>query len=179
MRIQTVPPLCNSDKAVGATDLRLTRDQKDRTMMKKQTNDTIQILNLSQRLLGFVAIVGLAVVMLTKTTADAQVAGSTTLGVTVEEIKVVMLGWSAKKKIMGKSVYNDNKEKIGSVEDLIITPDRGISYAIIGVGGFLGIKKHDVAIPVNQFKGGDQDRIILPGATKDALKAMPKFEYNK
>jgi sporulation protein YlmC with PRC-barrel domain len=147
-----------------------------RTMMKKQTDDTIQILNLSQRLLGFFAIVGLAIVMLTKTTADAQVAGSTTLGVTTDEIKVVMLGWSAKKKILGKSVYNDNKQKIGTVDDLIITPDRAISYAIIGVGGFLGIGKHDVAIPVNQFKA-DQNRIILPGATKDALKAMPKFEY--
>src|SRR6516164_501054 len=116
--------------------------------------------------------------MLTKTTADAQVAGSSTLGVTSEEIKVVYDGWSAKKKILGKSVYNDNKQKIGTVEDLIITPDRAISYAIIGVGGFLGVGKHDVAIPVNQFKG-DQGRIILPGATKDALKAMPTFEYAK
>jgi hypothetical protein len=62
------------------------------------------------------------------------------------------------------------------VDDLIITPDRAISYAIIGVGGFLGVGKHDVAIPVNQFKA-DQNRIILPGASKDALKAMPKFEY--
>ena len=57
-----------------------------------------------------------------------------------------------------------------------LSPDRAISYAIIGVGGFLGIGKHDVAIPVNQFKA-DQNRIILPGATKDALKAMRKFEY--
>ena len=144
--------------------------------MKKQTDDRIQILNLSQRLLGFFAVVALVVLMLTKTTADAQVAGSTTLGVSTDEIKLIALGWSAKKKILGKSVYNDNKQKIGTVDDLIITPDRAISYAIIGVGGFLGIKKHDVAIPVNQFKG-DQDRIILPGATKDALKAMPKFEY--
>ena len=68
------------------------------------------------------------------------------------------------------------KQKIGTVDDLIISPDRAISYAIIGVGGFLGIGKHDVAIPVNQFKA-DQNRIILPGATKDALKAMRKFEY--
>jgi hypothetical protein len=34
---------------------------------------------------------------------DAQVAGSTTVGVTVEELKVVALGWSAKKKILGKA----------------------------------------------------------------------------
>jgi sporulation protein YlmC with PRC-barrel domain len=108
----------------------------------------------------------------------AQVAGSTTMGITVEEMKVVALGWSAKKKIMGKAVYNDKNEKIGTVDDLIITPDKSVSYAIIGAGGFLGMGKHDVAIPVSQFKE-DKGRIVLAGATKDALKAMPKFEYAK
>jgi sporulation protein YlmC with PRC-barrel domain len=108
----------------------------------------------------------------------AQVAGSTTTGITVEEMKVVALGWSAKKKIMGKAVYNEKNEKIGTVDDLIITTDKSVSYAIIGAGGFLGMGKHDVAIPVSQFKE-DKGRIVLAGATKDALKAMPKFEYAK
>ena len=93
-------------------------------------------------------------------------------------MKVVAIGWSAKKKIMGKAVYNDNNQKIGVIDDLIVTPDRSLSYAIIGVGGFLGVGKHDVAIPVNQFKG-EGDKIVLPGGTKDALKALPKFEYAK
>ena len=69
-------------------------------------------------------------------------------------------------------------EKIGTVDDLIITPDKSVSYAIIGAGGFLGMGKHDVAVPVGQFKE-DKGRIVLAGATKDALKAMPKFEYAK
>lgn len=108
----------------------------------------------------------------------AQVAGSATLGVSIEELKMVVVGWSAKKKILGKAVYNDKNEKIGTVDDLIITPDKSVSYAIIGAGGFLGMGKHDVAIPVNQFKE-DKGRIVLAGATKDALKAMPKFVYAK
>jgi sporulation protein YlmC with PRC-barrel domain len=108
----------------------------------------------------------------------AQVAGSSTVGISVEELKVVALGWSAKKKILGKAVYNDKNEKIGVVDDLIITPDKSVSYAIIGAGGFLGMAKHDVAVPVGQFKE-DKGRIVLAGATKDALKAMPKFEYAK
>ena len=112
--------------------------------------------------------------------AGAQVAGSTTIGVSVEELKAVAIGWSAKKKILGKAVYNEKNEKIGVVDDLIITPDKSVSYAIIGAGGFLGIGKHDVAIPVGQFKEDkDKGRIVLAGATKDALKAMPKFEYAK
>lgn len=112
----------------------------------------------------------------------AAVAGSSSLGVTTEEVKVVAMGWSAKKKIMGKAVYNDKNEKIGVVDDLIVAPDRSLSFAIVGVGGFIGMGKHDVAIPVSQFKtekDKDKDKIVLPGATKDALKALPKFEYAK
>jgi hypothetical protein len=111
-------------------------------------------------------------------TALGQVAGSTTLGVTVEEQKVVAMGWSAKKHILGKGVYNNINERIGSVDDLIITPDRSVSYAIVGTGGFLGIDRHDIAIPVGQFKV-EGDKLMLPGATQDTLKALPKFEYAK
>jgi hypothetical protein len=57
-----------------------------------------------------------------------------------------------------------------------VSPDKSVSYAIIGAGGFLGVGRHDVAIPVNQLKE-DGGRFILAGATKDAIKAMPKFEY--
>ena len=119
-----------------------------------------------------------AVISMSAASAGAQVAGSTTIGVTKEEIKAVMEGWSAKKAILGKAVYNDKNEKIGTIDDLIITPDRSVSYAIIGAGGFLGIGKHDVAIPMSQLKL-EKDKFILPGATKEALKALPKFEYAK
>jgi len=119
-----------------------------------------------------------AVISMSAASAGAQVAGSSTIGVTKEEIKEVMQGWSAKKAILGKAVYNDKNEKIGTIDDLIITPDRSVSYAIIGAGGFLGIGKHDVAIPMSQLKL-EKDKFTLPGATKEALKAMPKFEYAK
>jgi hypothetical protein len=69
-------------------------------------------------------------------------------------------------------------EKVGQVYDIIIAPDRAVSYAIIAAGGFLGIDKHDVAIPANQFKMQD-GKIVLPGATKNAIKAMPEFKYAK
>ena len=42
----------------------------------------------------------------------------------------------------------------------------------------MGLGKHDVAIPVNQLKQQD-NKFVLPGATKDAIKALPKFEYAK
>lgn len=98
------------------------------------------------------------------------------LGITGDEVAVVAKGWSAKKQILGKAVYNDKKQKIGKVDDLIIAPDSAISYGIIGAGGFLGVNRHDVAIPAKQFKI-KKGKIILPGATEEALKALPKFEY--
>jgi len=108
----------------------------------------------------------------------AQVAGSTTTGVSPDEVKTLARGWSAKKQILGKPVYNDQDERVGEVEDLIVTPDKSLSYAIIGVGGFLGMGTYDVAIPVDQFQSSN-GKIVLPGVTKDTLKAMPPFQYAK
>ena len=125
---------------------------------------------------SLVALAVLAVILIGAGRGYGQVAGSTTLGVSVEELKAVAVGWSAKKQILGKPVYNGTNQKIGVVDDVIVTPDQSVSYAIIGAGGFLGLRKHDVAIPVAQFKD-DHGKFILPGATKDALKALPPFEY--
>ena len=106
--------------------------------------------------------------------AQTPVAG--TIGVTVEEGKILAKGWSIKKDILGMDVYNDANEKVGTVEDIIVTPEKATSYAIVGVGGFLGMGKRDVAIPVNQFKMANK-RIMLHGATKEALKNLPEFKY--
>ena len=51
-----------------------------------------------------------------------------------------------------------------------------LSYAIVSVGGFLGIGKRLVAIPVEQLRD-EKGKLILPGATKEALKALPEFQY--
>ncbi len=111
---------------------------------------------------------------------NAPVAGvaTATIGVTVEEAVIVAHGWSVKKQLLGKPVYNDKNEKIGKVEDIIVNPDKAVSYAIIGAGGFLGIAVHDVAIPANQFKITG-DKITLAGATKENVRAMPEFHYAK
>jgi len=110
--------------------------------------------------------------------AAAQVAGSTRLGVAVEEMKTVALGWSAKKQVLGQSVYNEQKQKVGTIDDLIIAPDTSVSFVIVGAGGFVGLGKHDVAIPVTQLSQ-QNGKFLLPGATKDAIRALPKFEYAK
>lgn len=111
----------------------------------------------------------------------APVAGRAPIGVTVVETEAIVLGWSAKRDLIGKTVVNDKNDKIGKVDDVIISPGKGNStpaapFAIIGVGGFLGIDKRDVAIPMDQLKVTNK-QLSLPGATKDALKALPPFVY--
>jgi hypothetical protein len=115
------------------------------------------------------------------TTPAAPVAGRAVLGVAVTEMDAIIAGWSVKRDVLNKTVINDKKEKIGKVSDIIITPNPDVklpaaTFAIIGVGRFLGLVKHDVAIPMEQLKLQD-GTLVLPGATKDALRALPPFEY--
>lgn len=98
------------------------------------------------------------------------------IGVIVSEITEIASGWCVKKSVLGKPVYNEMGEKIGSVDDLIIAPNKNLSYALIGAGGFSGIGKYDVEIPVSQItevKG----KLERKGATKESLKKMPPFKY--
>lgn len=107
------------------------------------------------------------------------VAGAATIiGVSVTEVAIVAQGWSIKKQLLGKEVVNDKNEKLGKVDDIIVNPEKALSYAIIGVGGFLGIGKRDVAIPINQLKL-EGDKFILPGASKEAIRSIPEFRYAK
>lgn len=76
---------------------------------------------------------------------------------------------------MGKSVYNENSEKVGDVTDVILTSDGQAAYFVIGAGGFLGLGQHDVAIPFDEVQPND-DKLTLRGYTKDQLKALPKVE---
>ncbi|MGZ7062348.1 MAG: PRC-barrel domain-containing protein [Candidatus Angelobacter sp.] len=122
-----------------------------------------------------------AIAQTTGAQANPPVAGATPLGVTVTEMEAVVVGWSAKRDLLGKTVTNDKKERIGKIDDIIVAPSSGskmphASVAIIGVGGFLGMGRHDVAIPTEQIRI-EGNNLVLPGASKDALKAVPEFQY--
>lgn len=81
-------------------------------------------------------------------------------------------------RLIGASVVNDKNERIGTIDDLIVSPQDQVLYAVISVGGFLGINRRLVAVPYSSLQVDDQGRkIVLPGATKDALSKMPEFHY--
>jgi PRC-barrel domain len=109
--------------------------------------------------------------------AWSQVAGgSTSIGVSVVESTQLAMGWSVTETLLGKNIFNEQGDKVGKVEDLIISPDRKLSYVIVGAGGFIGIGQHDVAVPVTQIENRS-GKLVMPGATKDQLKSMPVFVY--
>ncbi len=122
-------------------------------------------------------ILGSVMGMTNLTYADTST-GSGTIGVSPQESQGAALGWSAEKQILHKAVYNDDLKKIGAIEDIIISPEKSVSYAVIGVGGFLGMDRHDVLIPFNHLRL-DGNKLVLPGATKSALKGLPAFRYSR
>jgi sporulation protein YlmC with PRC-barrel domain len=98
--------------------------------------------------------------------------------VTERRVDVVQLaaGYRAS-KINGAAVFNRNKDKIGTVDDLIVAPnDRKSAYAILSVGGFLGMGSHLVAVPFDRLQISSK-QVMLPDATKDSLLALPEFRY--
>lgn len=81
-------------------------------------------------------------------------------------------------RMIGSAVLNDKNEKIGTVDDLIVSPNDRVLFAVLSVGGFLGINRRLVAVPYSELKLDNEGRkIILPGASKDALSNLPEFHY--
>jgi sporulation protein YlmC with PRC-barrel domain len=70
--------------------------------------------------------------------------------------------WRAS-KMVGLSVYNDSNESIGSINDMLTDKSGNIKAVVIGVGGFLGIGEHLVAVPLDKVKFVNEP-IVYTGA---------------
>ena len=55
-------------------------------------------------------------------------------------------------KLIGVDVYNDANEKIGDIEELIVDKSGKIEHVVLGVGGFLGMGEHYVAVSFDKLK---------------------------
>jgi len=101
-----------------------------------------------------------------------------TQGVQVLEVdvSVVAKGHRAS-KLIGSSVNNDKNEKVGTIDDIIIGRDR-VLFAVLQVGGFLGIGARMVAVPYQSLVIDDAGKKIeLPGATREALQKLTEFKH--
>ncbi len=79
-------------------------------------------------------------------------------------------------KVVGSTVYNEANETVGTIDDLIVTPADTVPFAVLSVGGFLGMGTKYVVVPYSQLEVVDK-KMVLRGATKDSLKGLPEFKY--
>jgi hypothetical protein len=80
-------------------------------------------------------------------------------------------------KVVGSTVVNETNQTVGTIDDLIVTPSEKVPFAVLSVGGFLGMGTKYVVVPFSSLQVKDK-QMVLPGATKDSLIALPAFKYN-
>jgi hypothetical protein len=84
--------------------------------------------------------------------------------------------------VIGLDVYNDNKQGVGQIIDILMNPDRQIQAYILSVGGILGIGEHYVAVIPSavqiSFSKTDKTWHASMNATPDQLKDAPEFRYS-
>ena len=78
---------------------------------------------------------------------------------------------------MGSTVVNEANETVGTIDDLIVVPSEKVPFAVLSVGGFLGMGTTYVVVPFSALDLNEK-RVLLRGATKDSLKGLPPFKYN-
>ena len=117
-----------------------------------------------------------ALLTLSLTTGTVWAQG-TEQSINANRVNVVQLatGYRAS-KIDGAPVFNRNKDQIGTIDDLIIGPNDPVPYAVLSVGGFLGMNTHLVAVPFSSLQIVNK-QVRMPDATKESLKALPEFKY--
>lgn len=98
---------------------------------------------------------------------------------TVELVKVDVqtlgAGYRAS-KVIGSNVLNDAQETIGQIEEILVSSNGKQPFAVLSIGGFLGMGTHMVVVPYESLRFADK-KVILPGGTKESLKMLPEFKY--
>ncbi len=84
--------------------------------------------------------------------------------------------WRAS-KIAGLSVYNEKNESVGSINDLLTDKSGNIKAVVIGVGGFLGVGEHLVAVPFDKVKFVSEP-VVYTGAANAPGAGAPKTSSN-
>jgi sporulation protein YlmC with PRC-barrel domain len=90
-------------------------------------------------------------------------------------------GDMAASALIGTKVRNANKESIGKIDDIYLDKDAKVTDVVVSVGGFLGVGSKDVAVKWSDLKLSRDDKsiVIMTSWTKDSLKAMPDYKYER
>ena len=124
----------------------------------------------------FIFIVAAALSGMLLIVADSRPVLSQAVRLVTVDVNTVAQGYRIS-KLTSSSVTNEKNEKIGSIDDFVIARNRSL-FAVLQVGGFLGIGGHLVAVPYDSLVIDDEgSKIQLPGASKDELKKLTEFKY--
>jgi sporulation protein YlmC with PRC-barrel domain len=84
-------------------------------------------------------------------------------------------------KYYKQSVYDQAKDKIGTVDDVVLGDNGQVTGLIIGVGGFLGAGEKDVAVAFDAVHAEMKDGAwyLTLDTTKDVLKSAPGLSFDK
>lgn len=95
----------------------------------------------------------------------------------IVDVHAVAEGYRAS-RLRGTTVLGPSNQKIGHLDDLVVSKNGDVLFAIIQVGGFLGVGSRFVAVPYSSLQiSDDGSRIVLPGATKQQLESLQEFKY--
>lgn len=78
-------------------------------------------------------------------------------------------------KIIGMPVFNEQGEKIGTIDDVLLPSSGGEVTTVLNVSGFVGGHKM-VKVPLSHVRFGT-DKPMMPGGEKTAVMAMPSYDY--
>lgn len=80
-------------------------------------------------------------------------------------------------EIEGATIRNPQGDKIGSVDHVVIDPQsRQVKYAVVGVGGFLGMGEKHVAVPWQRMQPGTDSKTYVLNVDKQTLQSAPAVD---
>lgn len=77
--------------------------------------------------------------------------------------------------LLGMEVRNRDNQKLGEIKDLVLESPSKVSYAVLAVGGFLGLGEKLIALPPNAFHVADDGNYLVLDADKNKIQAAPGF----
>jgi putative membrane protein len=83
-------------------------------------------------------------------------------------------GWVSVGEVLGAPVVNDKGDEVGEIEDVVMKDNA--YFAVLSVGGFLGIGDKNVAIPLDDLKLGEDEAYLMSAQTEEQLEGMPAYE---
>jgi hypothetical protein len=123
-----------------------------------------------------IILVSAAMLSVALLSSDAAAQGvQQTVDLVKVDVKTLAAGYRAS-KIIGSEVVNDANETIGEINDVLVSSDGKQPYAVLSIGGFLGMGTHLVVVPYETLKFDDK-KVTLQGGSKDGLKMLPEFKY--